>query len=340
MQNQVFVGIDVSKARLDVALRPGDESFSVTNNQRGLATLVKRLQKLCVSRIVLEASGGYEIAAASELAAAGLPVAVVNPRQVRDFARATGRLAKTDALDARVLAHFAELIQPQARLLPDAQSRELMALVARRRQVVAMLTAEGNRQGRAVPVLTRAIAAHVRWLRKQLGELDVVLEHAIRRSPAWCAKARLLRSVPGIGNVTVTTLLAHLPELGTLNRRAIAALVGVAPFNHDSGKLRGTRTIWGGRAQVRAVLYMSTLVASRRNPVVQAFYARLLAAGKKPKVALTACMRKLLVILNTMLRDQTPWTAEAATLPRATPAALSAAKSGGAVILRGSHGTA
>jgi transposase len=340
MQNQVFVGIDVSKARLDVALRPGDESFSVTNNQRGLATLVKRLQKLCVSRIVLEASGGYEIAAASELAAAGLPVAVVNPRQVRDFARATGRLAKTDALDARVLAHFAELIQPQARLLPDAQSRELMALVARRRQVVEMLTAEGNRQGRAGASLTRAIAAHVRWLRKQLGELDVVLEHAIRRSPAWCAKARLLRSVPGIGSVTVTTLLAHLPELGTLNRRAIAALVGVAPFNHDSGKLRGTRTIWGGRAQVRAVLYMSTLVASRRNPVVQAFYARLLAAGKKPKVALTACMRKLLVILNTMLRDQTPWTAETVTLPRATPAPLSAAKSGGAVILRGSHGTA
>ena len=339
MQNQVFVGIDVSKARLDVALRPGDESFSVTNNQRGLATLVKRLQKLCVSRIVLEASGGYEIAAASELAAAGLPVAVVNPRQVRDFARATGRLAKTDALDARVLAHFAELIQPQARLLPDAQSRELMALVARRRQVVEMLTAEGNRQGRAGASLTRAIAAHVRWLRKQLGELDVVLEHAIRRSPAWCAKARLLRSVPGIGNVTVTTLLAHLPELGTLNRRAIAALVGVAPFNHDSGKLRGTRTIWGGRAQVRAVLYMSTLVASRRNPVVQAFYARLLAAGKKPKVALTACMRKLLVILNTMLRDQTPWTAAHATLPRATPAALSAATGGGAGTLRGSLAT-
>jgi transposase len=196
-----------------------------------------------------------------------------------------------------------------------------MALVARRRQVVEMLTAEGNRQGRAVPALTRAIAAHVRWLRKQLGELDIVLEHAIRRSPVWCAKARLLRSVPGIGNVAVTTLLAHLPELGTLKRRAIAALVGVAPFNHDSGKLRGTRAIGGGRAQVRAVLYLCTLVASRRNPVVHAFYARLLAAGKKPKVALTACMRKLLVILNTMLRDQTPWTAEPATLPRATPAA-------------------
>jgi transposase len=340
MENQVFVGIDVCKARLDAALRQGPESFSVTNNQRGIAVLVKRLKKLGVSRIVLEASGGYEIAAAAELAAAGLPVAVVNPRQVRDFARATGRLAKTDVIDARVLAHFGELIQPQNRPLPDAQSRELMALVARRRQVVEMLTAEGNRQGRAGASLTRAIAAHVRWLRKQLGALDVTLEQAIRRSPAWCAKARLLRSVPGIGNVAVTTLLAHLPELGTLNRRAIAALVGVAPFNHDSGKLRGTRAIWGGRAQVRAVLYMCTLVASRRNPVVHAFYARLLAAGKKPKVALTACMRKLLVILNTMLRNQTLWTPETVTLPRATPAALSAAKGGGAGILRGSLGTA
>jgi transposase len=337
VENPVFVGIDVSKARLDVALRPGNKDLSVTNNQSGLAALIKRLRTLQVNRVVLEASGGYEIVAASELAAANLPVVVVNPRQVRDFARATGRLAKTDKIDAEVLAHFAQLIQPQIRPLPDAQSRELMALVARRRQVVEMLTAEGNRQGRAVAALTRAIAAHVRWLRKQLGELDVVLEHAIRRSPAWCEKARLLRSVPGIGNVTVTTLLAHLPELGTLNRRAIAALVGVAPFNHDSGKLRGTRAIWGGRAQVRAVLYMCTLVASRRNPVVQAFYARLLAAGKKPKVALTACMRKLLVILNTMLRDQTPWAAKTAILPRALPAALSAAS--GQRRRRGHQGT-
>jgi transposase len=340
MQNQVFVGMDVSKAKLDVALRPCDESFSVTNNQRGLATLVKRLQKLSVSRIVLEASGGYEIAAASELAAAGLPVAVVNPRQVRDFARATGRLAKTDAIGARVLAHFAELIQPQARPLPDAQSRELMALVGRRRQVVEMLTAESNRHGRALACVNRAIAAHVRWLRKQLAQLDVALEQAIRHSPLWSEKARLLRSVPGVGSVTVTTLLAHLPELGTLNRRKIAALVGVAPFNHDSGKLRGTRTIWGGRAQVRAVFYMCTLGATRRNPILRIFYVRLLAAGKKPKVALTACMRKFIIMLNAVLRHQTPWTAELATPPRATPAALSAASGGGAVILRDSVGTA
>lgn len=325
MENQVFIGIDVSKARLDVAQRPGTESFSVANHQRGIATLITHLKKVCVNRIVLEASGGYEIAAASELAAAGLPVAVVNPRQVRDFARATGRLAKTDAIDARVLAHFAELIQPQTRSLPDAQSRELMALVARRRQVVEMMTAESNRHGRAIGSVKRAVAAHVRWLRKQLGELDVALEQAIRNSPLWAEKARLLRSVPAVGSVTVITLLAHLPELGTLSRRKIAALVGVAPFNHDSGKLRGTRAIWGGRAQVRAVFYMCTLVATRRNPLVKAFYARLLAAGKKPKVALIACMRKFLVVLNALLRHQTPWNPEVAALPSSLSAALAGA---------------
>jgi transposase len=306
----LFVGIDVSKAKLDAALRPGGESFSVANNPRGIAALIKQLKKFSVNRIVLEASGGYEIAAASELAAAGLPVAVVNPRQVRDFARATGRLAKTDAIDARVLAHFAELIQPHPRPLPDAQSRELMALVARRRQIIEMLTAESNRQGRAAAGLNRGIAAHIRWLRKQLAELDSALAQAIRQSPLWSEKARLLRSVPAVGSVTVTTLLSHLPELGTLSRRKIAALVGVAPFNHDSGKLRGRRAIWGGRAQVRAVLYMAALVGTRRNPVLQAFYTRLLAAGKKPKVALTACMRKLLIMLNAILRHQLPWNPE------------------------------
>jgi len=335
VKNQVFVGIDVSKARLDAALRPGDEGFAVTNNQRGIAALVKRLKKLCVSRVVLEASGGYEIAAAGELAAAGLPVAVVNPRQVRDFARATGRLAKTDAIDARVLAHFAEVIQPPARPLPDAQTRELMALVARRRQVVEMLTAESNRHGRAAGSVNRAIAAHVRWLRKQLTELDAALEQAIRNSPLWSEKARLLRGVPAVGSVTVLTLLAHLPELGTLSRRKIAALVGVAPFNHDSGKLKGTRAIWGGRAQVRAVLYMCTLGATRRNPLLRAFYARLIAAGKKPKVALTACMRKFLVMLNAVLRQRTPWNPELAALP----SPFSAAR-GGAVMTAGSIGTA
>jgi transposase len=335
VENQVFVGTDVSKLRLDAALRPTAESFNVANNKRGIATLVKRLQQLRVSRIVLEASGGYEIAVACDLAAAGLPVAVVNPRQVRDFARATGRLAKTDALDARVLAHFAEVMQPPARSLPDAQTRELMALVARRRQVVEMLTAESNRHGRAVECVNRVIAAHVRWLRKQLADLDVALEQAIRHSPLWSEKAQLLRSVPAVGSVTVITLLAHLPELGTLSRRQIAALVGVAPFNHDSGKLRGTRAIWGGRAQVRAVWYMCTLAATRRNPLLRAFYARLLAAGKKPKVALTACMRKLLVMLNAVVRQQTPWNPELAALP----SPLSAAR-GGAVIAAGPTCTA
>jgi transposase len=338
VEHELFVGIDVSKARLDVALRPGDENLSVSNNQRGVAALVKRLKKLSVSRVVLEASGGYEIAAATELAAMGLPVAVVNPRQVRDFARAIGRLAKTDAIDAQVLAHFAELIKPEARPLPNAESRELMALVVRRRQIVEMVTSESNRRGRALECVNRTIAAHVRWLRKQLAELDIALEQALRRSPLWCEKARLLRSVPAVGNVTVTTLLAHLPELGTLSRRKIAALVGVAPFNRDSGKLRGRRAISGGRAQVRGVLYMCTIVATRRNPMLRAFYARLLAAGKKPKVALIACMRKLLIMLNALFRDQIPWNPEFA-FDQLSPFSAASAR-GGTVASLGSGLTA
>ena len=335
----MFVGIDVSKAQLDVALRPGDENFSVANNPCGIGSLVKRLKQLQVTLIVLEASGGYEVAVASELATAALPVAVLNPRQVRDFARATGRLAKTDAIDAQVLAQFADLIRPPVRQVSDAQSRELMALVARRRQIVEMLTAESNRRGHVPGCVSRAITAHIRWLRKQLAEFDTTLEEAIRRSPLWCEKAKLLRSVPAVGSVTVTTLLAHLPELGTLGRRQIAALVGVAPFNHDSGKMRGTRAIWGGRAQVRAVLYMCTLVATRRNPVLRAFYLRLRAAGKKPKIALIACMRKLLVMLNAVVRHQTTWNPQLGTVQSDLPSPFSAA-SGGAVITAGTVGTA
>lgn len=334
----MFVGIDVSKARLDVALRPGDENFSVANNPRGIASLVKRLKQLQVSRIVLEASGGYEVAVADQLAAADLPLAVLNPRQVRDFARATGQLAKTDRIDARVLAQFADLIRPPTRHVPDAQSRELMALIARRRQLVEMLTAESNRRGRMPGCVSRAITAHIRWLRKQLTEFDAALEDAIRRSPLWREKAKLLRSVPAVGSVTVTTLLAHLPELGTLGRRQIAALVGVAPFNRDSGKMRGTRAIWGGRAQVRAVLYMCTLVATRRNPRLRAFYLRLRAAGKKPKVAITACMRKLLITLNAMVRHQTSWNPDLGGVPLALPSPFSAA-CGAAVINAGPVGT-
>jgi transposase len=319
--------------------RCGEENFSVANNQRGIASLVKRLRELPISCIVLEASGGYEIAVASDLAAAELPLAVLNPRQVRDFARATGRLAKTDAIDAQVLAQFADLIRPPTRPVPDAQSRELMALVVRRRQLVEMLTAESNRRGHMPGCVERAIVAHIRWLRKQLAEFDASLEDAIRRSPIWCEKARLLRSVPAVGSVTVTTLLAHLPELGTLGRRKIAALVGVAPFNRDSGKMRGTRTIWGGRAEVRAVLYMCTLVATRRNPVLRAFYLRLRAAGKKPKIALTACMRKLLIMLNALVRYKTTWSPDPAAVPSAQPSTFSAAR-GVAVIPAGNVGMA
>ena len=263
---------------------------------------------------------------------------MLNPRQVRDFARATGRLAKTDAIDAQVLAQFADLIRPPARQVPDAQSRELMALVARRRQVVEMLTAESNRRGHIPGCVSRAIAAHIRWLRKQLAEFDAILEEAIRRSPRWSEKARLLRSVPAVGSVTVTTLLAHLPELGTLGRRQIAALVGVAPFNRDSGKMRGTRAIWGGRAQVRAVLYMCTLVATRRNPVLRTFYLRLRAAGKKPKIALTACMRKLLIMLNAVVRHQTTWNPHLGEVPSDPLSPFSAAR-GAAVIVADAVGT-
>ena len=303
----VFVGIDVSKQRLDVALRPGEEVFEVANSARGIAQLVRRLKKLSADGIVLEASGGFELAAVSELAAARLPVMVVNPRQVRDFARASGRLAKTDTIDAGILARFAEVMQPQLRRLPDAQSRALMALVIRRRQLVEMITAESNRSERAPLLVRKWIAASIRSLKQQAIVVDRELGSMIRSTPVWQEKEDLLRSVPGVGKTTSATLLAYLPELGTLDRKQIAALVGVAPFNHDSGGSRGTRRIWGGRGQVRAVLYMSTLVGVRLNPDLKTFHQRLRAAGKAPKVALTACMRKLVTILNSMLKHQTAW---------------------------------
>jgi transposase len=257
--------------------------------------------------IVLEATGGYQRAVVAALAAAGLPVAVVNPRQARDFAKATGQLAKTDALDARALAHFAEAVRPTPRPLPDAQADELRALLARRRQLVAMRTAEQNRLGNAPPRLQTDIQAHITWLNTRLAALDDNLDTTLRASPVWREREDLLRSVPGIGPVCTRTLLLDLPELGTLSRQRLAALVGVAPLNRDSGTLRGSRTIWGGRAHVRATLYMSALVAVRYNPVLKTFDNRLRAAGKAAKVALTACMRKLLTILNTMLKYHTPW---------------------------------
>jgi transposase len=306
----VFVGIDVAKADLAVALRPTAEGWTVPQTEAGRAALVSRLGALQPALIVLEATGGLEVPVAGALAVAGLPVVVANPRQIRDFAKATGTLAKTDTLDAHVLAHFAEAVRPTPRALPDAATQALEALVVRRRQLVEMLTAERNRLGSAPRALRTEIQAHIRWLERRLARLDTDLSQAIRTSPVWRVKDDLLRSTPGVGQVLSSTLLARLPELGTLNRKAIAALVGLAPLNRDSGQQRGRRRVWGGRADVRATLYMAALVGVRYNPVLRAFYQRLRAAGKLPKVALTACMRKLLTILNAMLKHQTPWNTE------------------------------
>jgi transposase len=299
--------MDVAKAPLDVALRPTGERWAVAHAEPDIAALVTRLQAVQPTLIVLEATGGYQRAVVAALAAAGLPVAVVNPRQTRDFAKATGQLAKTDALDARALAHVADAVRPTPRPLPDAQTEELRALLARRRQLVAMRTAEQHRLGSAPPRLQTDIQAHITWLETRLVALDDDLATTLRASPVWREQEEWLRSVPGIGPVGARTLLLELPELGTLSRQRLAALVGVAPFNRDSGTLRGTRTVWGGRAPVRPALYMSTLVAVRDNPVLKAFYARLRAAGKAAKVALTACMRKLLTILNAMVKHQKRW---------------------------------
>lgn len=304
----MWVGIDVAKARLDVAVRPSGESWEASNDEVGIAGVVERLRELGPELVVLEATGGLELAVAGALGAAGLAVAVVNPRQVRDFAKALGRLAKTDRLDARVLAQFGEAVRPEPRRLAAEQAQALGALLARRRQVVEMITAERNRLGSAAARPVRArIEAHIQWLRKDLDDLDRELHRHLQESSLWREQDQLLQSVPGVGPTVSVTLLAELPELGTLDRKQIAALAGVAPLNRDSGTLRGTRRVWGGRAPVRATLYMAALVASRHNPLIRAFYQRLLAAGKPKKVALTACMHKLLLILNSILRHQRPW---------------------------------
>ena len=309
--SNVYVGIDVAKERLDVAQRPSLEGWRVANDERGIAELVARLVQLKPALVVLEATGGMELPLVGALAAAGLPVVVINPRQAREFARATGRLAKTDAIDAQVLAQFAEAVRPQLRPLPDAAAQELSALMTRRRQLIEMLTAEKNRLRAAARAVRPDIQEHIHWLERRLADLDGDLSQTIRSSDIWREKDDLLQSAPGVGPVVSTTLLADLPELGTLNRKEIAALVGVAPLNRDSGTLRGRRTVWGGRSKVRAALYMATLVATQRNPVIRTFYQRLLSAGKPKKVALTACMRKLLTILNAILRSRTPWPAHA-----------------------------
>ena len=307
-RKETYVGIDVAKAGMDIAVRPTDESWAISNDEAGIRRLVSRLKTLEPDLVLLEASGGLELPIVAALAVEELPVVVVNPRQVRDFARATGKLAKTDTLDAAVLAHFGEAVRPPVRPLRDAESQLLSSLVARRHQLVTMLVSEKNRLSTATTVAVRpSIEAHIDWLEWELNDLDGNLQQLIRRSPVWREKDDLLRTVPGVGEQVSLTLLAYLPELGTLGHRQISALVGVAPFNRDSGTMRGKRTVWGGRARVRASLYMGALTASRWNPVIRDFYQRLLAAGKPKKVALTACMRKLLVILNSILRHRSPW---------------------------------
>ena len=304
----ICIGIDVSKDRLDLAWRPTGERWTAPNTERGIRAICRRLRTPAPTLIVLEATGGLELPLTGALAAAGLPVVVVNPRQIRDFAKATGQLAKTDALDAAVLAQFAEAVRPPVRPLPDAATQALSALLLRRRQLIGMRTAEQNRLGSSPAPMRKGIRAHITWMEGRLADLDEELATTIRESPLWREKDDLLQSTPGVGPVLALTLLASLPELGTLTRQQIAALVGVAPLNRDSGRFRGSRRVWGGRAHVRAALYMGTLVATRFNPVIRAFYQRLCAAGKAKKVALTACMRKLLTMLNAMLTHQTPWT--------------------------------
>lgn len=308
-----FVGIDVSKAMLEVAIRPSGERWSVANEEAGVRELVKALEKTTPTLIVVEATGGMQTLVVAELAAAGLPVAVVNPRQARDFAKATGRLAKTDAIDAEVLANFGQAIRPEVRELKDEQTQLLTALMSRRRQIIDMLTAEKNRFASAPKAVRKEIRKHIEWLEARLKAMDGQISDTIKENPAWREKDLILRSTPGVGPVLSVSLLAGLPELGRLNRQKLAALVGVAPLNRDSGTYRGTRKVWGGRAQVRAVLYMAAVSASRANPVIRVFYQRLVAAGKKPKVALTACMRRLLCILNTMIKNGTRWQHEEAT---------------------------
>jgi transposase len=306
----LWVGIDVAKDQLDVAIGAAGETWSVPNDDEGIRSLVTDLGSRTCGLIVLEATGGFEIPAVIALAAAGLPVVVANPRQVRNFARATGQLAKTDRLDARILALFAERVRPEVRALPDDAARLLDALLTRRRQVSGMIVAERNRQGFAPAPLKKGIEKHIRWLQRELDGVDRDLNKAIQASPVWRAKEALYRGVPGIGPVISRTLIADLPELGRLNHREIASLVGLAPIARDSGKMKGKRMVFGGRASVRGALYMAAVVGARHNPVIRAFYQRLRERGKPPKLALIACAHKLLTILNSMARTGEPWRME------------------------------
>ena len=318
MEPAIFVGIDVSEKQLEVAeLAEGAELteakvWATANEQSAIEALVTCVLAISPKLIVLEATGRLEMAAAGAMAAANLPVRIVNPRWVKNFGRAAGIVAKTDKIDARVIAWFADRMRPEPRPLKDEQTQELEALLTRRRQVVDMLTAEKNRLRRAQRPISDSIRTHILWLEQSLKEVDKNLNNSIKNSPVWCEKDEIIQSVPGVGPVLSMTLLAELPELGALNRKKIAALVGVAPFNCDSGAFKGTRRIWGGRAAVRTVLYMATLAAIRCNPIIRAFRKRLIEAGKKKKVAITACMRKLLTILNSMVCNRTVWYLESA----------------------------
>jgi transposase len=306
----LWIGIDVAKDQLDVAIVGVDETWSVPNDDAGIQSLVSDLRSRNCGLLVLEATGGFEVPAVSALAAAGLPVVVANPRQVRNFARATGQLAKTDRLDARILALFAERVRPEVRELPDDAARLLDALLTRRRQVSGMIVSERNRQGFAPAPLKKSIEKHIRWLQRELDRVDRDLSKAIQASPVWRAKEKLYRGVPGIGPVISRTLIADLPELGRLSRREIATLVGLAPLARDSGMMKGKRMVFGGRAPVRSALYMAAVVGARHNPVIRTFYLRLRERGKPPKVALIACAHKLLTILNSMARTGEPWRLE------------------------------
>ncbi len=306
-QEPTYVGIDVSKDSLDLAVHGHHEVRRFANTTTGIGNVVRYLTGHGEVLVVMEATGGLEISLAGALGEAGMPAAVVNPRQVRQYARSTGRLAKTDVIDARILADFAAAVRPEPRTLADIQTLELREMLARRRELSEMITAEKNRLQRVRSPLREDIRAHIAWLEKSLADMNSRLERFIESSPMWREKDDLLKSVPGSGPVLASTLMAELPELGTLNRKQIAALVGVAPFNRDSGKMRGRRSCWGGRARVRVALYMATLVATRYNPVIGAFYRRLCEAGKAKKVAITACMRKLLTIVNAMVKHHTIW---------------------------------
>ena len=307
---KVYVGIDVCKGRLEVALLPSAEALSLTHDADGIEALTEKLVEASATLVVLEATGGYQRPLVAALAASQIAVAVVNPRQARDFfAKATGRLAKTDKIDALVLARFAEAIRTTPKAPPEAEALEFQAILARRRQIIGMLVAEKNRLAASTSKKVRSrLEAHERWLEKELARIDRDLEEVINESPTFKENEALLRSVPGVGPVLCRTLLAELPELDSLSPRELSAFVGVAPLNRDSsGSFRGRRSVWGGRARVREALYMGALIASRHNPHIKTFYERLVASGEPKKVALVACMRKLLVILNAVMRDRTPW---------------------------------